>query len=84
MTTVLALTGNQIAWSITLVVGLVVVVVVALLLEALRKTVLEVEEAASDAWEAGRRVENNTITSYLLKATRERGGELVQELEHHR
>jgi len=84
MTTVIALTDNQTAWSITLVVGLVVVVVVGILLELLRRTVLGVDVAARDAWEAGARVEHNTLMIYQLKSTRERGGELVEELEHHR
>ncbi len=84
MTTVLALTSNQDAWLVTLAAGLVVLVVVGALLEVLRRTVLVVEETVAEAWEAGRRVEHNTIMTHLLKSTRERGAELVQELEHHR
>lgn len=84
MTTVIALTANQTAWLFTLVAGVVVLVVVALLLEMLRRTVLKVEASVLEAWEAGRRVEHNTIGTFLLKSTRERGAELVEELEHHR
>lgn len=84
MTTVIALTDNQTAWSITLVVGLVVAIVVWILLEVLRRTVLKVEVAAREAWESGRQLEHNTFQTFLLKSTRERGAELVEELGHHR
>ena len=82
--TVLALTSNQSAWWITLLVGLVVAGVVWALLERLRRAVREVEEAAAAAWAGGKQVERNTIMTYLLKNTRTRGAELVEELDQHR
>jgi uncharacterized protein HemY len=84
VTTVIALSSNQTAWWITLAVGLVVAIVVLILLEMLRRTVLNVETAAREAWESGRQLEHNTFQTFLLKSTRERGAELVEELGHHR
>jgi len=82
--TVLALSTNQTAWWITLAVAVLVLVVVGALLEGLRRTVRRVEEAASAAWAGGAGVEGNTVMTYLLKNTRERGAELVEELDQHR
>ena len=79
-----ALSTNQELWWITLAVGLVVALVVWGLLEALRRTVLEVERAVDDVWTMGKRVAQNTATSHLLGTTLERGRELLQELEHHK
>jgi hypothetical protein len=84
MDTVLALSTNQTAWWISLGVGLVVALVVWGLLEALRRTVAEVERAVDDVWTMGKRVAQNTSTSYLMGTTLERGGELLGELERHR
>jgi ABC-type protease/lipase transport system fused ATPase/permease subunit len=80
----LAISTNQTLWSVTLAVGLVVALVVWGLLEALRRTVLEVERAVDDVWTMGKRVAQNTATSHLLATTKERGGELLEELEQHR
>ncbi len=79
-----ALSTNQTAWWITLAVGLVVALVVWGLLEALRRTVREVERAVDDVWAAGKSVAQNTQTSHLLETTKARGAELLEELEHHR
>jgi ABC-type protease/lipase transport system fused ATPase/permease subunit len=80
----LAVSTNQTLWWVTLGVGLVVALVVWGLLEALRRTVLEVERAVDDVWTMGKRVAQNTATSHLLATTKERGGELLEELEQHR
>ena len=80
----LAISTNQTLWWVTLAVGLVVALVVWGLLEALRRTVLEVERAVDDVWTMGKRVAQNTATSHLLATTAERGGELLEELEQHR
>jgi hypothetical protein len=80
----LAVSTNQTLWWVTLAVGLVVALVVWGLLEALRRTVLEVERAVEDVWTMGKRVAQNTATSHLLATTKERGGELLEELEQHR
>jgi len=81
--TVLALTDNETAWAITLVVGLVVALVVWGLLEALRRTVNEVERSVSAVWTMGKRVAQNTQTTHLLGTTKQRGIELHEELQQH-
>jgi type II secretory pathway component PulF len=80
----IALSTNQTLWWITLGVGLVVALVVWGLLEALRRTVNEVDRAVDDVWTMGKRLAQNTATSHLLATTTERGGELLEELEEHR
>jgi hypothetical protein len=80
----IALSTNQTLWWITLGVGLVVALVVWALLEALRRTVNEVDRAVDDVWTMGKRLAQNTATSHLLATTKERGGELLEELGEHR
>lgn len=82
--TVLALSTNQTLWWITLAVGLVVALVVWFLLERLRRGVVEVDRRVSEVWTMGKRVAQNTSTTYLLQTTKARGVELADELEHHR
>lgn len=82
--TILALTTNQTAWWITLGVGLVVALVVWGLLEVLRRTVKDVDRAVTDVWTMGKRVAQNTQTTYLLETTKARGVELLEELGEHR
>lgn len=84
MTFVLALNENQKLWWITLAVGLVVALVVWFLLERLRRAVDEVDEGVDVLWTMGKRVAQNTSTTYLLQTTKERGVELLDELEEHR
>jgi uncharacterized membrane protein len=81
---VFALSTNQTAWWITLAVGLVVALVVWALLEALRRTVNQIDESVSALWETGQRVAQNTQTSHLLGATVARGTDLAEEVERHR
>jgi len=81
---VLALSTNQTAWWITLGVGLVVALVVWGLLEVLRRTVNEVDQAVSEVWTMGKRVAQNTQTTHLLQTTKARGVELLEELNEHR
>ena len=80
----IALSTNQTLWWITLGVGLVVALVVWGLLEALRRTVNEVDRAVDDVWTMGKRLAQNTATSHLLATTKARGVELLEELEEHR
>ncbi len=84
MTTVLALTADQTAWWITLGVGLVVALVVWGLLEALRRTVNEVDRAVDELWLMGKRLAQNTSTSHVLEATKARGADVLTELERGR
>jgi hypothetical protein len=77
------LTDNETAWLITLIVGLVVAGVVWALLEALRRTVDDVERAVDELWTMGKRVAQNTATSHTLLVTKARGGALLEELGRH-
>ncbi len=83
MTDLLAITTDQTLWWITLAVGLVVALVVAALLEALRRTVVQVNEAVAVLWTMGTRVAQNTSTTYVLETTKARGHDLNVELERH-
>ncbi len=78
---VLALSTNETLWWITLAVGLVVALVVWALLEYLRRAVRDVEPAVDRLWTMGKRLAQNTSTTYLLQTTKERGGELLDTLQ---
>ena len=82
--TILAMSTNQTLWWITLAVGLVVALVVWFLLERLRRAVDQVDRDVGDVWTMGKRVAQNTSTTYLLQTTKARGVELAEELEQHR
>jgi type II secretory pathway component PulF len=84
VTTVFALSTNETLWWVTLGVGLVVAIVVWVLLERLRRSVDRVETGVSDVWTMGKRVAQNTSTTYLLDGTKAQGVELLEELQHHR
>jgi hypothetical protein len=77
------LSDNQSAWVLTLVVGVVVLLVVIALLEALRRTVVKLNADLWTTWVSGKAVVKNTATTYLLKNTRDSGDNLVDELGHH-
>ncbi len=83
MTALLAITGDQGVWWVSLGVGLVIAIVVWALLEALRRTVVAVDEAVADVWTMGKRLAANTQTTHLLQTTHERGADLLTELEQH-
>jgi uncharacterized protein HemY len=71
------------AWWVSLAVGLVVALVVWFLLEWLRRTVNEVEQAVDDVWTMGKRVAQNTATTHMLLGTKELGVELLEEVRRH-
>jgi len=81
--TIVALSENQSAWVTTLVAGFVVLLVVIALLEALRRSVVALNENIWRTWVNGKAVVSNTATTYLLKNTRDSGDELVEELGNH-
>jgi hypothetical protein len=56
-------------WILSLALGLVVLVVVTLLLELIRRGAREVEKTVGDIWIAGQGVANNTIHIALLHRT---------------
>lgn len=75
--------GVVVAWWLSLGAGLVIAVVVWLLLEWLRRTVEQVDEAVQRVWIMGKRVAGNTQTTHTLLTTKERGVELLEELGQH-
>ena len=80
---VLAMSDNQSAWLGTLTAGLVVMVVVVILLEILRRTVKHLNDDLWATWLSGKEVVKNTATSFSLKNVRNSGEELVEELRNH-
>jgi hypothetical protein len=84
MTTLVALSENQSAWVYTLAAGVVVLLVVIALLEALRRTVKTLNDDIWTTWVNGKAVVKNTAMTYLLKNTRDSGEELANELGNHR
>lgn len=60
---------DDVAWTGTLVAGVVVAGVVWGLLETLRRSVVRVEAAVDEVWAAGQRVARNTQTTHLLSGT---------------
>ncbi len=83
MAVIAALSDNQNAWVISLVVGFVVLLVVIALLEMLRRAVVSLNGNLWRTWVSGKDVVKHTGTTYLLKNTRMQGEELVDELGHH-
>src|SRR5205807_3151097 len=75
--------GVTTAWWIALAVGLVVAVVVVALLEALRRTVLQIARGAEDILTVGGRLAQNTWTIQLLNMANLHAGELLEELRRH-
>jgi len=81
---VLALSnGVIVAWWVGLGAGLVVALVVWALLEILRRTVAEIDTGVTAVWTMGKRLAQNTQTTYLLQTTKARGADLLEELGHH-
>jgi type II secretory pathway component PulF len=76
-------TGVEIAWWVALGAGLVVALVVWFLLELLRRTVEEVDQGVTAVWTMGKRLAQNTQTTYLFGTTKARGVELLEELQRH-
>ncbi len=72
------------AWKVTLAAGLVAELVVWGLLEALRRTVVEVDEGVDTLWTAGQRLAQNTQVTHVLATVGAQGTDLVDELARHR
>jgi len=84
MSVVALSSASETAWWASLAVGLVVALVVWALLEALRRTVKEVDRAVGDLWTMGKRLAQNTATTHMLRGTKRLGAELLEEVERHR
>lgn len=68
-------------WKATLGGGLVALVAVGGLLEALRRCVRDVDRAVAELWTTGKRLAQNTQSTHLLQTTKARTAELRAELE---
>ncbi|MFN2489514.1 MAG: hypothetical protein ABR529_07225 [Actinomycetota bacterium] len=83
--TLAALSGDaQLAWWLTLGVGLVVAVVVVVLLQLLLNAVKNVEKNVITLWETATTVARNTATTWLLADTAHALEELKAEALRHR
>jgi len=81
--TIVATSDNQSAWLFSLIAGFVVLLVVIVLLEMLRRAVVSLNSNIWTTWVSGKNVVKYTASTYLLKNTRNSGEELVDELSHH-
>ncbi len=75
--------GDHAAWSVALVLGLVVAVVAVVLLEVFLREVHRVERGAGLVWAAGKQVARNTATTWLLAETSQRLTLLTDEAGRH-
>ncbi len=80
----LAITTDQTLWWITLGGGLLVAILVLILLEALRRTVVRIDHNVTAVWSMGKRLAQNTQTAHMLETTKDRGAELREALERDR
>ncbi len=64
-------------WGTSLVLGVVVLVVVALLLQLILRCARRIERVVGDIWTAGQGVANNTIHIALLHRTNLIGGRIL-------
>lgn len=76
-------TGTTVAWWVAVGVGLVVALVVAGLLELLRRSVRELEAGVEDVLRVGGHVAQNTWAVQLLKSTKVEAARLLDELGRH-
>ncbi|TQN42572.1 hypothetical protein FHU33_1976 [Blastococcus colisei] len=72
---------NELRWLATLAGGGVAVLAVAGLLETLRRSVVNVDEAVDRVWTAGKLVAQNTQAGHLLRQTTARAATLRDHLE---
>ncbi|MGH3086302.1 MAG: hypothetical protein ACRDSJ_03150 [Rubrobacteraceae bacterium] len=56
-------------WGVSLVIGVVVIVVVAILLTLIVRTARQIEAGVSEIWTVGQRIANNTVHIPLLHET---------------
>ena len=72
--------ADEVRWLVTLAGGGVAVLAVAALLEALRRSVSEVDAAVDRLWTAGKLVAQNTQAGHLLTGTTARTAGLRGQL----
>lgn len=69
------------AWRASLVGGVAVIVAVGALLEALRRSVIDVAASVDRVWNVGKRLAQNTQATHLLTTTKARSAALRAALE---
>lgn len=69
----------NLVWGVSLVLGVVVTIVVALLLNAVLASTRRIHRVAADIWTDGQRVANNTIHIALLDRTNQLFGGILAE-----
>ena len=67
-------------WWISLGIGAVVIVVVAVLLTLIVRTARQIEGAAADIWTVGQRIANNTVHIPLLHRTNQIVGGILERV----
>ena len=75
--------SGETAWSLALLLGLVVAVVAVVLLETFLRQVHRIEAGAGAVWVAGKQVARNTATTWLLPQTSDRLDLLIDEAGRH-
>ena len=69
-------------WGVSLLIGAVVIVVVALLLRLILNTALKIESAAGEIWTQGKLVANNTIhIPIFLSTTNNVAGQILDNAQ---
>ncbi len=66
------------AWIASLVLGVVVIAVVALLLAAILRTARQIDHAVAQIWVVGQRIANNTVHIPLLHDTNRVAGAILE------
>jgi len=64
-------------WIFSLIVGVAVIVVVALLLLAIVATAKSIDRHANDIWEVGKKIAANTVSIWMLRETNRVAGEIL-------
>lgn len=65
-------------WSVSLGIGVVVILVVAALLTAILRTARQIDGVASDIWTVGQRIANNTVHIPMLNRTNQLAGGILE------
>ncbi len=65
-------------WAVSLVIGVVVIIVVAVLLAFIHTTARQIDAAAATVWAVGQRIANATVHVPLLATTNRIAGQILE------
>lgn len=65
-------------WGVSLALGVVVIVVVAVLLTAILRTARQIEAVVGDIWTVGQRIANNTVHIPMLHRTNQVAASILE------